>query len=74
MYLDGTARATWQDLRGLDGPWWPDSGAADFHVGAGDFAEAFARVVADSPSDAAAGEFAAAELDFVRLMFERVGA
>lgn len=74
MYLDGTARADWQDLRGLEGPWWPESGAADFHVGAGDFAEAFARVVADSPSDAAAGEFDAAELDFVRLMFERVGA
>jgi hypothetical protein len=73
MYLDGTARATWQDLRGLDGPWWPESGAADFHVGAGDFAEAFARVVADSPSDAAAGEFDAEELDFVRLVFERVG-
>ncbi len=53
MYLDGAARAAWQDLRGLDGPWWPDSGAADFHVGAGDFAEAFARLVADSPSDAA---------------------
>jgi hypothetical protein len=73
MYLDGTARAAWQDLRGLEGPWWPESGAADFHVGAGDFAEAFARVVADSPSDAAAGEFDAAELDFVRLVFERVG-
>lgn len=74
MYLDGTARAAWQDLRGLDGPWWPDSGAADFHVGAGDFAEAFARVVADSPSDAAAGEFDSAELDFVRRMVDGVGA
>lgn len=73
MYLDGPSRAAWQELRGLDGPWWPESGAADFHVGAGDFAEAFARVVADSPSNAAAGDFDAAEIAFVRLMLERAG-
>jgi hypothetical protein len=73
MYLDAEARAAWQDLRDLDGPWWPESGAADFAVGAGDFAEAFARVVADSPSDAEAGEFDAASLAFVRRMFDRAG-
>ncbi len=37
-------RTEWLRLRGLasDTPWWPDSGAADFRTGAGDFAEVFA--------------------------------
>lgn len=66
MYLDDETRTEWMSMRGIDGPWWPDSGAADFHVGAGDFAEAVARVIADSPSDSAHGEFSAAELELVR--------
>lgn len=40
---DGDARRRWQAARGIDdAPWWPDSGAADFATGAGDFAESFA--------------------------------
>jgi hypothetical protein len=49
-------------VRGLDGLWWPESGAADFAVGAGDFAEAVAAVLTGSPSDAIAGEFTVEEL------------
>lgn len=37
-------RARWLEVRGLDQafPWWPSGTTRDFHVGAGDFAEAFA--------------------------------
>lgn len=37
-------RAAWLDIRGLDAstPWWPESRSADFHTGAGDFAESVA--------------------------------
>lgn len=37
-------RARWREVRGLDQslPWWPSGTTRDFHVGAGDFAEAFA--------------------------------
>ncbi|MFV2039615.1 MAG: hypothetical protein ACC660_05185 [Acidimicrobiales bacterium] len=39
-----TDRQRWFDQRGVDlqTRWWPDSGAADFASGAGDFAECFA--------------------------------
>jgi len=39
---DGADRRRWSELRGLDAPWWPESGATDFSTGAGDFAESFA--------------------------------
>ncbi len=40
---DGPDRRRWEEARGLSSaPWWPDSGAADFRTGAGDFAESFA--------------------------------
>ncbi len=40
---DGPDRRRWEEARGLgSAPWWPDSGAADFRTGAGDFAESFA--------------------------------
>lgn len=37
-------RAAWLEIRGLDSstPWWPESRSADFHTGAGDFAECVA--------------------------------
>lgn len=57
MYLDADARQAWLDIRGIEGPWWPESGRADFHVGAGDFAEAVAAMIADSPSEASRGWF-----------------
>lgn len=39
---DAEDRRQWIELRGFTAPWWPDSGAADFATGAGDFAESFA--------------------------------
>ncbi len=39
---DAEDRRRWIEARDLSAPWWPDSGAADFATGAGDFAEAFA--------------------------------
>ncbi len=39
---DAEDRRRWIELRGFTAPWWPDSGAADFATGAGDFAESFA--------------------------------
>lgn len=65
-YLDDAARTEWLAARGLDVAWWPESGGADFSVGAGDFAEAVAVIIADSPSDATAGDFTPAQLDLVR--------
>ncbi len=42
-YLNSDDRAAWLKARGASGtPWWTDSGASDYAVGAGDFAEAFA--------------------------------
>ncbi len=39
----GDDRRSWQDARGIASTaWWPSSGATDFSVGAGDFAESFA--------------------------------
>lgn len=66
LYLDDDIRREWLDLRGIDAGWWPESGAGDFHLGAGDFAEAVALLIADSPSDADHGHFTPAQLDFVR--------
>ncbi|MEL6985275.1 MAG: hypothetical protein AAFO29_22775 [Actinomycetota bacterium] len=40
---DGSDRRRWTEARDIDAaPWWPESGAADFQTGAGDFAESFA--------------------------------
>ncbi len=40
---DGNDRRRWQSTRDIeDAPWWPNSRAADFATGAGDFAESFA--------------------------------
>ena len=40
---NGDERRAWLAIRGVEtAPWWPNSGAADFATGAGDFAEAFA--------------------------------
>lgn len=62
MYLDDDARTRWLDERDLDVAWWPNSGAGDFVVGAGDFAEAVAALIAASPSDSEHGAFSAEEL------------
>lgn len=68
MYLDESARSTWLDARGIDAGWWPDSGANDFQVGAGDFAEGVAALIAESPSDSESGAFSAADLAMVQEM------
>ena len=39
---DSADRDRWQEARGFDVQWWPDSRASDFATGAGDFAESFA--------------------------------
>ena len=65
MYLDDDARARWLDERNLDVAWWPKSGAGDFGVGAGDFAEAVAALIAASPSDSEHGAFSARQLQVV---------
>ena len=42
-YLSGKERDRWLAARGRpDASWWTDSGASDYAVGAGDWAEAFA--------------------------------
>ena len=43
VHLDEADRSRWLRARGrTDARWWADSGASDFEVGAGDWAEAFA--------------------------------
>ncbi|MGI9623120.1 MAG: helix-turn-helix domain-containing protein [Acidimicrobiales bacterium] len=65
MYLDDDQRQEWMAMRVIDAGWWPNSGRADFHVGAGDFAEAVAAVLIDSPSYSDHGSFNDAEQEFV---------
>lgn len=62
LYLDDEDRNRWLEARGIEAAWWPDSGSADFHLGAGDFAEAVAVLLAASPSDSSLGPFTAAQL------------
>lgn len=65
MYLGDAQRRAWLEQRGIESGWWPHSGASDFHVGAGDFAEAVAATLIASPSDSEHGGFTAAQLAFV---------
>ncbi len=62
MFLDDTQRSEWLELRGIEGEWWPTSGGADFHTGAGDYAEAIAALLVGSPSDSHHGGFSDQEL------------
>lgn len=62
MYLDDGQRNGWLQQRGIPEPWWPHSGASDFNVGAGDFAEAVAAVIVGSASDSEYGTFSEADL------------
>ena len=65
MYLDDDTRIAWMEMRGVTEGWWPHSGASDFHVGAGDYAEAVAKLIVDSPSDSEHGMFTDDQLAFV---------
>ncbi|MEM7285318.1 MAG: helix-turn-helix transcriptional regulator [Actinomycetota bacterium] len=73
MYLDDATRIEWMEMRDVTEGWWPHSGASDFHVGAGDYAEAVARLLVDSPSDSEYGTFTAVELDFVAATLPSAG-
>jgi hypothetical protein len=66
MYLEEQDRKMWMDARGLPNPGWPESGAADFAVGAGDFAEAVSAVLTGSKSNAVAGDYTVDQLTMVR--------
>lgn len=49
---DTDDREAWQAARGIeDEPWWPESGAADFETGAGDFAESVAYLFVTDDED-----------------------
>lgn len=65
-WLGEAERNRWLQARGMDGPWWVEAGAADFHVGSGDFAEAVAALLVGSPSKATHGPFTDAQLDLAR--------
>ena len=73
MYLDDDTRVQWMEMRGIDEGWWPHSGASDFHVGAGDYAEAVAAVIVDSPSDSEHGSFTEDQLAFVAATLPTLG-
>ncbi|MEM7095586.1 MAG: hypothetical protein AAF567_21475 [Actinomycetota bacterium] len=63
--LDGSRRAEWLELRGIDGPWWAESGQADFDTGAGDFAEAVAVYLLDHESRSPFGPLTGEQVRFV---------
>jgi len=56
-YMTSAQREQWLTARGMPMQWWPGSGAPDFSVGAGDFAEAVAAYLVGSPSDSRYGAF-----------------
>ncbi len=65
-YLTTEERSQWREARDLPNAWWPGNGLSDFHVGAGDFAEAVAFVIADSPSDSEHGDFTPEQIELAR--------
>ncbi|MDH3754011.1 MAG: helix-turn-helix domain-containing protein [Acidimicrobiia bacterium] len=66
-HFDSGSRQRWLDARGTPAAvWWPDGGPSDFHTGSGDFAEAVAAWMVDSPNDSTlAGDFTADQLALV---------
>jgi len=63
--LDDNSRRAWLALRGIDTGWWAGEAQADFDVGAGDFAEAVATYLVDSPTRSPHGAYTAEQLAFV---------
>lgn len=63
--LTDTLRAEWMQMRGIPNVWWAKDGLSDFSVGAGDFAEAVAAAVVNSPSSSEYGDFTPDQLAFV---------
>lgn len=64
----GDERRAWLRSRGAgeDHAWWPESGASDFAVGAGDFAECFAVLQLGGESNSTMGGMCADSLDLLR--------
>ncbi len=56
-HFGGGERAQWIEARQMPAVWWAGDGLNDFSVGAGDFAEAVARLWVGSPSNSTYGEF-----------------
>jgi len=73
-YLDDSGRGAWLEARGMPRAWWPGNGLGDFHVGAGDWAEAVASLIAGSPSDSAYGDFTPDQLNLVSQLLPGGGA
>jgi len=65
-YITTAQRTQWLTVRDMPATWWPGNGLSDFHVGAGDFAEAVAKVLTNSPSDSHHGEFTPEQLKLVK--------
>lgn len=63
--LDDDSRRAWLALRGIDTGWWAGEAQADFDVGAGDFAEAVATYLVDSPTRSPHGAYSDEQLAFV---------
>ncbi len=63
--LDDADRRTWLELRSIDTGWWAGEAQADFDVGAGDFAEAVAAYLLDSPTRSPHGDYTDEQLAFV---------
>ena len=63
--LDDADRRSWLELRSIDTGWWAGEAQADFDVGAGDFAEAVAAYLLDSPTRSPHGDYTDEQLAFV---------
>jgi len=71
-YLDDSDRLDWLESRDMPTIWWAGEGLGDFSVGAGDFAEAVAKLWVGSPSDSEYGEFSAEQLQLVERLLSNI--
>jgi len=65
-YLESKQRNQWLAARNMPSTWWPGNGLSDFHVGAGDFAEAVAQILTDSKSNSRHGDFTPEQIELAR--------
>ncbi len=65
-HFGGTERTQWIEARDMPAVWWAGDGLNDFSVGAGDFAEAVARLWVGSPSNSTYGEFTPDQLELAK--------
>ncbi len=63
--LDDERRRAWLAMRDIETGWWAGEAQADFDVGAGDFAEAVAAYLLDSPTRSPHGPYTDEQLAFV---------